>query len=86
MYVLVGSKLVLLYIARRQGMDAFALARDFVAVPLVVAVNLAALAWVCWVTWRLGRADSDTRFLLQLLIAFDVILFPIVVFLDKLAW
>lgn len=86
MFVLVFPKLALLRLAYRQGLANFVLARDMVALPGALAVNLAALAWVCWVIWRLDRTHSDARGLLLLLVAFDVALFPIVMFLEKLAW
>jgi hypothetical protein len=56
--------------------------RDFLVTPPVLAIALAIFAWACWVTWRLGRTDSDIRGVLKVLLAFDAFLFLIVMFIQ----
>ena len=76
-------KLVLLKLALH-GMDAFILARDMFAPPVIAVAGMAVFAWVCWVTWRLGKADSDVRGLLKVLLALDAFLFLMLMFIEYL--
>ena len=81
---LILLKVNLLKTAMFSGMPAFVTARQLLVPPIVLGISLTVFAWVCWVTWRLGRPDNDICGALKVLVAFDAFLFLLVFFIEHL--